>query len=329
MKQSKHQEKSKKLTNNNPASSAEPLVRSLRLCEKFFFSILFLVVTIGLSAQSAAQEMETILGTQAVTYAQITRFTLEAANVMTTNNREEAFNYALERNWLPGNIVSSDLVRLDQVSLLLMNAFDLKGGLFYTITGNRHYAYRELVYQQVIQHRAQPAMNVSGEQFLFYINRLLAMQEIRDLALAAARRRALAAEIAAIIVDQSIIDTTVRATDEGVMITLSNIMFQADSAVLPNSERQKLQEIGRILSSIPNVRILIAGHTTSVGTQEYLLTLSRARAQSVADYLVSLGSVQRINVTIAGYGFERPVADDSTPAGQAANRRVEIIILER
>lgn len=298
--------------------------------KKRFLFILLFAITAGLSAQTA-QEMETIFEAETVTYAQIVRFTLDAANLHSAGNSEEAFEFAVQNNLLPKNITSDSSARLDQLSLFLMRTFNMKGGLMYSITKSPRYAYRELVYQKVIQHRASPSMNVSGQQFLFYVNRMLAMREVYDAARAreaAARRQALAAEIATVIQEQAIADTTVVTTDEGVMITLSNIMFQADSAVLPNAERQKLQEIARVLRSIPNVKILVAGHTTSVGEHEYLLALSKDRAQSVADHLVSLRAVDRRNVTIVGYGFDRPIANDSTPAGQAANRRVEITILE-
>jgi len=296
--------------------------------------LLLCVFSTGLSAQvpvnqSTAEEMEIIFEAKAVTYAQVSRFALDAANVLTANSGEEAFKFALENNLLPKNTAADEIARLDKISLLLMRAFDIKGGLFYSMTKSPRYAYRELVYQKVILHRAYPAMNVSGQQFLFYVNRLLAMKEAREKDEVAARRAALIAEIKNVIQEHAIADTTVKATDEGVMITLSNIMFQADSAVLPSSERQKIFEIARILASIPDVKILIAGHTTSVGAPDYLQELSRDRAQSVAEYLVSIRAVELLNVTIVGHGFSRPVANDSTPAGQAANRRVEIIILER
>jgi outer membrane protein OmpA-like peptidoglycan-associated protein len=142
------------------------------------------------------------------------------------------------------------------------------------------------------------------------------------------RRTQLASEITAVIEEYDIKDVYVQTTDEGVMITLSNIMFRADSAVLPDAERIKLREIARVLSSINNVKIKVAGHATTVGTLEYQLELSGNRARSVADYLISLGAVEAVNVTITGYGSSRLIADDSTPQGMAANRRVEIIILE-
>jgi outer membrane protein OmpA-like peptidoglycan-associated protein len=287
--------------------------------------------------QSTAAEIEMLLGAKTITYAQASRFTLEAANVLATDNSEEAFNYAVQQNWLPNKLASGDTAQLNYVSLLLMRSFNTRGGIMYTVTGNPRYAYRELAYLGVIQNRADPAMFVSGEQLLYYINRLIAGQEPRaDERRQAerreretvARRHALAAEITTVIAEQKIADTTVTATDEGVLITLSNIMFSADSAVLPPAELVKIREIARILKPLSGIKILVAGHTTQAGTEAEQLELSKERAQSVANYLISLEACDRSNINIVGYGSRRPIADNSTPQGMAANRRVEITILE-
>ena len=127
-------------------------------------------------SQSTAQEIETFLNAKTVTYAQAARFVLEAANALATDNREEAFNYAVQHDWLSKKLSSNDSARLDNISLLLMRSFNLKGGIMYTITKSPHYAYRELVYLNVIQNRADPSVPVSGEQLLFYINRILARE---------------------------------------------------------------------------------------------------------------------------------------------------------
>jgi outer membrane protein OmpA-like peptidoglycan-associated protein len=138
----------------------------------------------------------------------------------------------------------------------------------------------------------------------------------------------LAAEITAILETHHVTDTAVEATNEGVRITLSNIQFAADSAVLPAAEQAKLQEIAGILNSLPARNILVAGHTASTGNRSGELRISQARAQSVADYLISLGVRRPGEITVTGYGAAYPVASNATPAGMAANRRVEITILE-
>jgi len=123
--------------------------------------------------RSTAQEIEDLLNSKTVTYAQAARFILEAADALATENHDEAFNYAVKQKWLPQKTYSDAPARLDDISLLLMRSFNTHGGILYTITKNSHYAYRELTYLNVIQNRADPAMLVSGEQLIFYVNRIL------------------------------------------------------------------------------------------------------------------------------------------------------------
>ena len=137
----------------------------------------------------------------------------------------------------------------------------------------------------------------------------------------------LASEIEAILEEKKVADVSVVVTEQGVMITLSDINFPADSAVLPDSEKIRLQEVAFILRSLKDVKLLIVGHTALAGSASGRVTLSRQRAKSVADYLVMLVAVKAADIIVEGYGADRPVADNATPEGRAANRRVEIIIL--
>jgi len=147
---------------------------------KYFFLIL-LLASVSVFAQvprtqSTAEEIETLLNSKTVTYAQAARFVLEASNALTTDNSEEAFNYAVQQDWLPKQLSSNDSARLDYISLLIMRSFNIKGGIMYTLTKSPHYAYRELAYLNVIQNRSDPSVLVSGEQLLYCINRILAME---------------------------------------------------------------------------------------------------------------------------------------------------------
>jgi hypothetical protein len=146
--------------------------------------VLFLgLLAAPLCAQTAA-ELEELLQVQAVSYGQAARFVLEAADAADSQNVSKktasAFTFAAERAWLPHNAAADDAARLDGVSLLLMQAFGVKGGMWYSLMKNPHYAYRELLYQDVIQGRVSPEMAVSGEYLLFLINRLLSRQEGAD-----------------------------------------------------------------------------------------------------------------------------------------------------
>ena len=139
----------------------------------FLVVFLLCILCLGLSAQSTAQEIETLLGTRAVTYAQAARFVLEASDAMAASSSEEAFRFAADRDWLPRNASPNQAARLDGIALLFMKSFDIPGGLFYSNVGGAHYAYREMVYRGFIQGRISPEMNVSGELLLFITSRVL------------------------------------------------------------------------------------------------------------------------------------------------------------
>jgi outer membrane protein OmpA-like peptidoglycan-associated protein len=135
-------------------------------------------------------------------------------------------------------------------------------------------------------------------------------------------------EIKKSIDDQKIRDTTVKADESGVTITLEDINFKAESEVLMPEEQAKLAKIGDILKKYPERDIFIAGHTALAGTEEGRQTLSQKRAKAVSDYLLMLGVRKENQLTYKGFGARFPVADNSTELGMKKNRRVEIKILE-
>ena len=139
---------------------------------------------------------------------------------------------------------------------------------------------------------------------------------------------ALAENITAILIEHGLVDTSVEVTDAGIMISLLNIQFAPDSAVLRETERWKIQEIANVLRRIPDVRVQVSGHAALAGTAANTLRLSRERADNIASFLVVLGAVKPENITTVGYGATRPIASNNTPEGMAANRRIEITILE-
>ena len=124
-----------------------------------------------------AEQMERLLATSAVTYADAAAFVLEAAGVATAPTPAEAFSYAAQRGWLPKRAAAGGSARLDGLSLLIMRSFNLRGGLFYSVTKNAHFAYRELVYLNGITGIHDPAMAVSGDLLLFMVSRVLSWQE--------------------------------------------------------------------------------------------------------------------------------------------------------
>ena len=138
----------------------------------------------------------------------------------------------------------------------------------------------------------------------------------------------LAENIALIFDEHGLTDTSVEVTEAGIRISLLNINFMPDSAVLYESERWKIQETANVLRRIPNVRVQVSGHTAQAGTAEAMMRLSLERAENIASFLVVLGAVKSENITTVGFGATRPIASNATPQGMAANRRIEITILE-
>jgi len=124
------------------------------------------------------EEMEKLLESQAVTYAQAARFALEASEAAVIQDTEEAFRFALERKWLPAGAAPDSPARLDGISLLITRSFNIKGGIIYSLVRSPHYAYRELIYLNIIQGRTDPHMAVSGSQLLVMIGRALTVLEL-------------------------------------------------------------------------------------------------------------------------------------------------------
>ena len=144
----------------------------------FFILYFFLILPAFLSAQ-AGQRIEDLLKKDVVTYEQAAQLVLEAADVRSSISPSEAFRYASEQKWLPANVSGGDDAKLGGVSLLIMKAFNFKGGLFYSLFQNAHYAYRELDYMRIIQGRTDPGMKVSGDFLLFTVGEVLSMVEGR------------------------------------------------------------------------------------------------------------------------------------------------------
>jgi OOP family OmpA-OmpF porin len=103
---------------------------------------------------------------------------------------------------------------------------------------------------------------------------------------------------------------------------LVGVNFEFDSARLTSSSTSKLNDALKILQRHKDLKVEIAGHTDSQGSESYNQGLSERRAQAVADYLIGKGA-NAANITVKGYGESQPVADNGTDAGRAANRRVE------
>ena len=105
-----------------------------------------------------------------------------------------------------------------------------------------------------------------------------------------------------------------------------NLEFETNKAVILAGSYPSLNELANLLKEKETWKIRIAGHTDSVGRDEYNMELSQKRAQAVANYLSEKG-ISRDRMIVEWYGETRPIADNSTAAGRASNRRVEMDIV--
>ena len=113
---------------------------------------------------------------------------------------------------------------------------------------------------------------------------------------------------------------------EGIKITFdSGLLFGFDSSELSASTKEGLRDMAETLKKYDDTNILIEGHTDAQGSDSYNQDLSVERAQSVAQYLQSLGVVDDRLETV-GYGEEQPIASNDTDSGRKENRRVEVAI---
>ena len=116
-----------------------------------------------------------------------------------------------------------------------------------------------------------------------------------------------------------------RETARGLIVNISDVLFDFNKYTLKPGAREKLAKVGGILLAYPGLKIQVEGHTDSVGTDEYNQKLSEARAGSVREYLTGQG-VPGDAVTAVGFGKADPVASNDTAAGRQKNRRVEMVV---
>src|SRR5580704_488366 len=142
---------------------------------------------------------------------------------------------------------------------------------------------------------------------------------------AAARAEAEKAELRAQLLNQlnSILQT--RDSARGLIVNMSDVLFDTGSYTLKPGAREKLAKISGILLAHPGLTLQIEGHTDSVGTDDYNQQLSERRADSVRDFLAENG-VPASTITARGFGKTQPVATNDTADGRQRNRRVELVV---
>jgi outer membrane protein OmpA-like peptidoglycan-associated protein len=116
-----------------------------------------------------------------------------------------------------------------------------------------------------------------------------------------------------------------RDTARGLIVNMSDVLFDFNKYTLRPGAKEKLAKISGIILSHPGLRLEVDGYTDSIGSDSYNMKLSDERADAVRSYLTGQG-IASDNVTAKGFGKENPVASNDTAAGRQQNRRVELVV---
>jgi len=190
---------------------------------------------------------------------------------------------------IPSDIVLNDLV--DNTLVQHMYPFENEGEFLFCLPSGHNYG-----------------LNISKEGYLFHSENFNLLEKF-------SRYQPLTLNIA---LDPIEINKTT---------ILKNIFFETDSSNLKPESIAQLKEIVDFMTKNPDLMIEIGGHTDLQGSEAHNLILSGKRADAVVQYLIGKG-VSSARLRSKGYGYSVPVADNSTEAGRALNRRTEFKILE-
>jgi len=116
-----------------------------------------------------------------------------------------------------------------------------------------------------------------------------------------------------------------RDTARGLVVNMSDVLFDSGKFTLRPLAREKLAKISGIVLAYPSLKLAVEGNTDSVGTESFNQDLSEKRAEGVRTYLTQQG-VPEGSTTATGFGKTRPIASNDTSEGRQQNRRVELIV---
>jgi len=120
-------------------------------------------------------------------------------------------------------------------------------------------------------------------------------------------------------------DLAAKKTDRGIVITLGDVLFGTDQALLNQDGMRAAQKLADVLHQNPQRSVLVEGFTDNTGNMPHNQELSERRAAAVRNTLTGMG-IDRDRVAIQGYGSDYPVAANDSSSNRQLNRRVEIIL---
>ncbi|MDH5601069.1 MAG: OmpA family protein [Gammaproteobacteria bacterium] len=119
-------------------------------------------------------------------------------------------------------------------------------------------------------------------------------------------------------------DALVYQQGNKLVFRLKRVNFRSGTAVIPKTSEQLISKVDSIIKKLDAEKVVVQGHTDSVGSAKVNKKLSKERAAAVAKYLSSLRGGYKL--TYSGYGESHPIASNETPEGRATNRRVDLVL---
>ena len=142
-----------------------------------------------------------------------------------------------------------------------------------------------------------------------------------------AAEQAALAEHRASTLEEELAELRAKKTDRGMVLTLGDVLFDTGMATLKPGAYTTIDRLADVLKEAPDRKVMIEGHTDSVGTDEYNRQLSERRAAAVQTALLERG-VSSNQITAVGKGETFPVASNDNAAGRQQNRRVEMVFTD-
>ncbi|MBT8255130.1 MAG: OmpA family protein [Bacteroidia bacterium] len=132
-------------------------------------------------------------------------------------------------------------------------------------------------------------------------------------------------------IEEEVPGAKVERVDDGIVITFdgenSGVYFDTNKYNINADSQVTLDRLAAVLVEFPDTDVLVVGHTDSVGAEEYNMTLSKNRAQSVTNYFTGPKGLSPGRFNTNWFGESSPIATNDTAEGRAQNRRVNIVIV--
>ena len=176
--------------------------------------------------------------------------------------------------------------------------------------------------QALEEENFEAALSLTRES-ISYSSAALAMAEAKT------ERKRKIEEIESNIMEEAgeISETTVRRTNRGVIISMGGALFAPGGSQIRSDARARLKMVAEVLKKYSDYKIVIEGHTDSVGSEETNVKVSTERAHNFLRYMVDTEGIPLERLSSVGYGESRPIATNINEDGRRQNRRVDIVIL--